>query len=136
MTSWLLLSKSSANVSFPLGPSKTYCLSTFSHGSARRCWLSSSRSRVNSFSLASNAVRAESHSACETTGWSLILLLPSFVIVLVLSVRQKILIALAVMFIPVPPDPLLEKGRQVFCQCRPASSVPLCGFLIGQLHLV
>src|SRR6266849_5625386 len=134
--SWLLFSKSSANVSRPLGPSKTYCLSTFSHGSARRCRLSSSRSRVNSFSLASNAVRSESNSAYETTGWSLILLLPSFVIVLVLSVRQKTLLALAVMFIPVPPDSLLEKGCQVSCQCRPASNVPLCGFLIGQLHLV
>src|SRR5258708_38056360 len=79
-TSWLLFSKSSANVSLPLGPSKTYCLSTFSHGSARRCRLSSSRSRVNSFSLASNAVRTESHSSRETTRWSLRLLLPLFVI--------------------------------------------------------
>src|SRR5438034_9557153 len=78
--SWLLCSKSSANVSLPLGPSKTYCLSTFSHGSSRRCRLSSSRCRVNSFSFARNAVRAESHSSCETTGWALILLLPSFVI--------------------------------------------------------
>src|SRR2546425_3730872 len=77
--SWLLFSKSSANVSLPLGPSKTYCLSTFSHGSSRRCRLSSSRSRVNSFSFARNAVRAESHSSCETAGWALILLLPSFV---------------------------------------------------------
>src|SRR5437868_15398398 len=75
--SCLLFSKSSANVSLPLGPSKTYCLSTFSHGSSRRCRLSSSRSRVNSFSFARNAVRAESHSSCETTGWALILLLPS-----------------------------------------------------------
>src|SRR6266567_3761053 len=77
--SWLLFSKSSANVSLPLGPSKTYGLTTFSHGSSRRCWLSSSRSRVNSFSFARNAVRAESHSSCETTAWALILLLPSFV---------------------------------------------------------
>src|SRR5690348_7960708 len=77
--SWLLWPKSSANVSLPLGPSKTYGLSTFSHGSARRCRLSSSRSRVNSFSLASNAVRAESHSSRETTRWSLRLLLPLFV---------------------------------------------------------
>src|SRR6266446_6715529 len=78
--SWLLCSKSSANVSLPLGPSKTYGLSTFTHGSSRRCRLSSSRSRVNSFSFARNAVRAESHSARETTWWSLILLLPLFVI--------------------------------------------------------
>src|SRR6266516_3046625 len=77
--SWLLCSKSSANVSLPLGPSKTYCLSTFSHWISRRCRLSSSLSRVNSFSFARNAVRAESHSSCETTGWALILLLPSFV---------------------------------------------------------
>src|SRR5258706_9982966 len=77
--SWLLFSKSSANVSLPLGPSKTYCLPTFSHGSSPRCRLSSSRSRVNSFSFARNAVRVESHSSCETTGWALILLLPSFV---------------------------------------------------------
>src|SRR6266702_1271969 len=77
--SWLLFSKSSAKVSLPLSPSKTYCLSTFSHGSSRRCRLSSSRSRVNSFSFARNAVRAESHSSCETTGWALILLLASFV---------------------------------------------------------
>jgi hypothetical protein len=33
----------------PRGPSKTYDLVTFSHGSSRRCRLSSSRSRVNSF---------------------------------------------------------------------------------------
>src|SRR5713226_5792283 len=77
--SWLLFSKSSANVSLPLGPSKTYCLSTFSHGSSRRCRLSSSRCRVNSFSFVRNAVRAESHSSCETTGWALVLLLLSFV---------------------------------------------------------
>src|ERR1700730_15270503 len=92
--SWLLFSKSSANVSLPPGLSKTYCLSTFSHGSARRCRLSSSRSRVNSFSFARNAVRAASHSSCETTGWSLIRLLSSFVMrlpLLLQSVFENIL---------------------------------------------
>src|SRR5712692_2728294 len=69
---WLLPSKSSGRVCFPLGPSKTYFLSTASHGSSRRCWLSSSRSCVNSFSFVRNSFRAESHTSCETTGWFLI----------------------------------------------------------------
>src|SRR5208337_4085637 len=64
---WLLPSKSSGRVCFPLGPSKTYFLSTTSHGSSRRCRLSSSRSRVNSFSLLNSSFRAASHSACDTT---------------------------------------------------------------------
>src|SRR5258708_32303463 len=56
-----------------------YGLSTLTHGSSRRRWLSSSRSRVNSFSFARNVVRAESHSSRETTGWSLTSLLTLFV---------------------------------------------------------
>src|ERR1035438_5615416 len=64
--SWLRPSKRPASVSLPLGPSKTYCFSTFSQGSSRRCRLSSSRNRVNSFSFVRYSLRAASHSACET----------------------------------------------------------------------
>src|SRR5579859_586996 len=87
--SWLLCAKSSANVSLPLGPSKTYCFSTFSHGSARRSRLSSSLSRVNSFSFARNAVRAESHSSRETTGWFWIRLLSFAMCLTLLSGRNR-----------------------------------------------
>src|ERR1700731_2288124 len=66
--SWLLFSKSSANVSLPFGPSKTYFFSTSSHGNSRRFRLNSSRIRENSFSLVRNAVRALIHSSCETIG--------------------------------------------------------------------
>src|ERR1017187_1238172 len=65
--SWLRFSNSSARVTFPFGPSKTYCFSTFSQGSARRCRLRSSRNRVNSFSLARCSLRAISHSLRDTT---------------------------------------------------------------------
>src|ERR1700722_7264532 len=61
------LPKRSASVSLPLGPSKTYCFSPFSQGSSRPCRLSSSRSRVHSFSFAKCALRALSHSAGDTT---------------------------------------------------------------------
>src|ERR1700674_986262 len=64
---WLLPSKRSARVSFPLGPSNTYCFSTFSHGSSRRCRLNSSRNLVNSFSFLSNSFRDSIHSFGETT---------------------------------------------------------------------
>src|SRR5258708_7241633 len=66
MINWLRPPKRSASVSFPRGPSNTYCFSTFSHGSSRRCLLSSSRSRVNSFSLSKCCLRAASHSVCDT----------------------------------------------------------------------
>src|SRR5260370_29176338 len=65
--SWLLPSKSSASVSPPFGPSKTYCFSTFSQGRARRCRASSSRSRVNFFSFARNFLRASIQPLCDTT---------------------------------------------------------------------
>src|SRR6266566_1533910 len=65
--SWLLPSKRSASVSLPFWPSNTYSFSTLSHGSSRRCRLSSLRSRVNSFSLPNSSFRAASHSACDTT---------------------------------------------------------------------
>src|SRR6266852_6785804 len=67
MINWLLPPKRSPNDSFPPGPSKTYCFSTFSQGSSRRCRLKSSRSRVNSFSFFNNSFRAASHSAGDTT---------------------------------------------------------------------
>src|SRR5260221_237793 len=69
--SWLLPAKRSASVSFPLGPSKTYSFSTFSHGSARRLQLSTSRSRVKAFSSARNFRRASTHLSCETMRWAL-----------------------------------------------------------------
>src|SRR6185437_14865109 len=49
------------------GPSKTYCFLTLTHGSSRRWQLTSSRNRVNSFSLVSKSLRATSHSASDTT---------------------------------------------------------------------
>src|SRR5437870_1753835 len=49
------------------GPSKTYSLSILTHGSSRRCRLTSSRNRVNSFSRVSKSLRATSHSASDTT---------------------------------------------------------------------
>src|SRR5260370_41409145 len=65
--SWLLPPNRSASVSLPFGPSKTYFFSTFSQGSSRRCRLSSSRSRENSFSFFKSSFRAASHSAAATT---------------------------------------------------------------------
>src|SRR5579864_3973760 len=65
--SWLRPSNRSARVSFPCAPSNTYCFSTFSQGSSRRCRLSSSRNLVNSFSLRRNSLRAATHSAGDTT---------------------------------------------------------------------
>src|SRR5262249_54113737 len=67
--SWLLPAKSSASVSAPSGPSKVYRFSTRSHGSSWRCALSSSRSRVNSFSRARCSLRAASHSSRDTIRW-------------------------------------------------------------------
>src|SRR5258708_32114198 len=64
--SWLLPSESSASVSPPFGPSKTYCFSTFSQGRARRCRASWSRSRVNFFSFARNFLRASIQALCDT----------------------------------------------------------------------
>src|SRR5260370_20746092 len=65
--SWLLPPNRSASVSLPFGPSKTYFFSTFSQGSSRRCRLSSSRTRENSFSFFNSSLRAASHAAGGTT---------------------------------------------------------------------
>ena len=59
-------------LSYTFGPSKTYSLSTFSHGSSRRLRLSASRSRVKAFSSARNFRRASTHLSCETTRCALI----------------------------------------------------------------
>src|SRR4030095_11815610 len=59
--SWLRPSKRSASVNLPSDASKTYCLSTFTQGSARRSAASTSRNRVSSFSLTNSALRASSH---------------------------------------------------------------------------
>src|SRR5439155_6396985 len=64
--SWLRPLNKSASVSLPFGPSNTYCFSTLTQGRSRRSLLNRSRSRVNSFSLASNSLRAESHSSRDT----------------------------------------------------------------------
>src|ERR1700730_1967994 len=64
---WLRPSNRSASVSFPFGPSNTYFFSTRSHGNSRRWRLTSSRSRVNSFSLVNSALRAASHCAGDVT---------------------------------------------------------------------
>src|SRR5713101_6844493 len=68
--SWLLRSKRSASVSLPFGPSKTYCFSTLSQGSSRRCRLNSSRCLLNSFSFWSSSFRLAIHSFGETTSCS------------------------------------------------------------------
>src|SRR6266571_5466311 len=65
--SWLLPSKRSASVSLPFGPSNTYSFSILTHGNSRRCRLTSSRNRVNSFSRVSRSLRATSHSPSDTT---------------------------------------------------------------------
>src|SRR5205814_2879333 len=49
------------------GPSNKYSLSTLTHGNSRRCRLTSSRNRVNSFSRVSRSLRATSHSPSDTT---------------------------------------------------------------------
>src|SRR5580692_4651907 len=64
--SWLRPSNRSARVRRPSGPSKTYLVSTFTQGSARRSRLISSRWRVSCFSLINNSLRAASHSARGT----------------------------------------------------------------------
>src|ERR1700692_4302682 len=71
---WLRPSNRSANVSFPPDPSNTYLFSTRSQGNSRRSRLISSRSRVNSFSLFSSALRAATHCAGDVTfGFSILL---------------------------------------------------------------
>src|SRR5439155_8415285 len=77
--SWLFVPNNWASVSLPFGPTNTYGLSTFTQGSWRRCRLSSSRSRVNSFSFSRSVFRAESHCSRETTVCSRMAVLPSFV---------------------------------------------------------
>ena len=76
--SWLRPANRSASVSSPSGPSKRYVFSTFSHGSARRRRLNSSRSRVNAFSLSSSALRADTHSSWVTTACRAIPLLLTY----------------------------------------------------------
>src|SRR5258708_38465349 len=65
--SWLRPSNRPASVTFPFGPSNMYSLSILTHGNARFCALSWSRSLVNSFSFVRRAVRALSHSSRDTT---------------------------------------------------------------------
>src|SRR5882757_10509237 len=73
---WLRPSKRSASVFLPPGASKTYSLSTFTHGNCRRSALTASRCRVRFFSLASSSLRAAIHSSRDTTfGLSIVLLL-------------------------------------------------------------
>src|SRR5262245_51007538 len=67
--SWLRPWNSSRKVRRPCGVSKTYSLSTLTHGSARRAALSWSRRRVSSFSFVSKDSRAASHSSLDTTVW-------------------------------------------------------------------
>src|SRR5437667_99225 len=52
---------------FTIGSIEIYSLSTLTHGSSRRWRLTSSRSRVSSFSRVSKSFRATSHSASGTT---------------------------------------------------------------------
>src|SRR5258708_7190075 len=74
--SWLRPSKRSASVFLPPGASKTYSLSTFTHGNCRRSALTASRCFVRFFSLASSSLRAAFHSSRDTTlGLSIVLLL-------------------------------------------------------------
>src|SRR5712691_12796882 len=65
-------SKSSARVFVPSPVSKLYSLSTRTHGSSRRCLVSSSLRRVSSFSRSSSATRAASHSSRVPTVCSVI----------------------------------------------------------------
>src|SRR5262249_46799636 len=76
------------NVSLPSGPSKIYWLFALTHGSSRRCRLTSSRSRVSSFSRVSKSLRAISHSSSDTTleaFTSLVSVLGSIVSIFILS---------------------------------------------------
>src|SRR5207245_5982275 len=57
----------SASDSRPFGPSKTYCLVSASHGSARRAAASLSPSRRCRFSFASSFLRARVHWSLVTT---------------------------------------------------------------------
>src|ERR1700730_4676318 len=94
---WLRSSNRSAKVSFPPGPSNTYLFSTRSQGNSRRCRLISSRSRVNSFSLVSSALRAATHCAGDVTfGFSILLVAEvaivasPFLIILVTKISRDI----------------------------------------------
>src|ERR1700719_397860 len=78
---WLRPSNRSAKVSLPPGPSNTYLFSTRSQGNSRRCRLSSSRSRVNSFSFVNNCFRAASHCAFDVTFGFAVLLVTEVAIV-------------------------------------------------------
>src|SRR6202035_1656721 len=69
-------SNESASDCLPFGPSNKYSLVTLTQGRLRRSKLSSSCTRVNSFSLRRSFARASSHSASET---SLCLLTTSFI---------------------------------------------------------
>src|SRR5882672_1714740 len=73
---WLRPSKRSASVFLPPGASKTYSLSTLTHGNCRRSALTASRCRVRFFSFASSSLRAVIHSSRDTTlGLSIVLVL-------------------------------------------------------------
>src|SRR5689334_20182857 len=76
--SWLRLPKSWASVSLPFSLSNRYGFLTCSQGNSRRSRLSSSRRRLNSFSLARKLRRAASHSSCDTIRWSVMFPLLSF----------------------------------------------------------
>src|SRR5271170_961966 len=67
MMSWLLPQNKSANVTLPVGPSKTYSFSILTHGNLRRSRFNLSRSFENLFSFARSFLRATSHCFCETT---------------------------------------------------------------------
>jgi hypothetical protein len=71
-------------------PSNLYCLSIATIGSRRRAALTSSRSRVSSFSRASSVLRAASHSSRDTTsGRFLIAIAPLHAIVAVTTALQQ-----------------------------------------------
>src|SRR4051794_26721872 len=58
-------SKMSASVTFPSGPSNTYCLSISTIGRLRRSMLRASLTRVSSFSFCRSSLRASNHSSRE-----------------------------------------------------------------------
>src|SRR6185436_8058350 len=65
--SWLFPQNKSPSVTLPVGASKTYSFSTFTHGSLRRSWFIASRNFENFFSFVRSFLRAAIHSFCETT---------------------------------------------------------------------
>src|SRR6516164_5753449 len=65
--SWLLPLKSSARVSRPSGPLKTYSFSILTQGNLRRSRFKASRNFESFFSFARSFFRATSHCFSETT---------------------------------------------------------------------